>query len=168
MNIFDQLGVDVGFVILGMGLLILIQFILVIVALSKNKNMKKKYDKFICGADGTSLEKLIQERFMEIDNLKNQENLLSNRMDKLDKKLVFAYQKMSIVKYDAFKEMGGKLSFVLALLDENNNGCLINSVHSSREGCYTYVKEVSKGESFVLLANEEKQALVEAINYNKK
>ena len=43
-----------------------------------------------------------------------------------------AYQKMGLVKYDAFNQMGGQLSFSLALLDENNNGFIINSVHSLR------------------------------------
>jgi hypothetical protein len=40
-------------------------------------------------------------------------------------------------------------------------------MHSSREGCYTYIKEVIKGESFVQLADEEKQALDEAKNSRK-
>ena len=70
---------------------------------------------------------------------------------------------MSIVKYDAFKEMGGKLSFSLALLDDTNNGFIMSSVHTN-EGCYTYVKEIIKGESFVVLSNEERTALEEAKN----
>ena len=63
-------------------------------------------------------------------------------------------------------EMGGKLSFVLALLDKNNDGILLNSVHSSREGCYTYLKEIIKGESFLELSNEEREALEQAKKYN--
>ena len=68
------------------------------------------------------------------------------------------------MKYDAFSEVGGKLSFVLALLDKNNDGFILNSVHSSREGCYTYLKEIIKGESFFELSKEKKQALNRAIN----
>ena len=60
--------------------------------------------------------------------------------------------------------MGGKLSFALALLNDKNNGFIINSMHSSREGCYTYVKEIINGESFVILATEEKEALEMALN----
>ena len=58
--------------------------------------------------------------------------------------------------------MGGKLSFALAMLDNNNNGWIINAMHS-REGCYTYVKEIVKGESYVELAEEEAEALDRAI-----
>ena len=57
--------------------------------------------------------------------------------------------------------MGGKLSFSLCLLDDENSGFILTSMHT-REGCYTYVKEIIKGESFVVLATEERRALEEA------
>lgn len=59
--------------------------------------------------------------------------------------------------------MGGKLSFALALLNKENTGFVINAMHS-REGCYTYIKEIINGESYILLGNEEKQAVEQAIN----
>ena len=65
------------------------------------------------------------------------------------------------MKYDAFKEIGGKLSFVLVLLTADNDGFLINSMHSTNEGCYTYTKEIVNGEAFVILSEEEQQALEE-------
>ena len=58
--------------------------------------------------------------------------------------------------------MGGKLSFTLALLDENNNGFLMNSVHSS-DGCYSYTKRVKNGDSEIALSNEEKVAIERAM-----
>ena len=73
-----------------------------------------------------------------------------------------AYQKMGLVKYDAFQQMGGQLSFCLALLDENNNGFIINSVHST-EGCYSYTKEIRHGESDISLGKEEAEAMAIAI-----
>ena len=54
--------------------------------------------------------------------------------------------------------MGGKLSFALALLDNNDTGFVINAMHS-REGCYTYIKEIIKGESYIVLGDEEKEAV---------
>ena len=73
-----------------------------------------------------------------------------------------AFQKIGIVKYDAYQQMGGLLSFSLALLDEDNNGLILNSVHST-EGCYTYTKEVVYGECKLELSNEEKVALDQAM-----
>ena len=62
--------------------------------------------------------------------------------------------------------MGGKLSFSLAMLDEKNDGFVLNAVHS-REGCYTYVKEIIDGNSIITLADEEQQALEAALTSNQ-
>ena len=78
-----------------------------------------------------------------------------------------AFQKVGLVKYDAFQEMGGKLSFSLVLLNEANDGFIINAMHS-REGCYTYIKEIIDGNSIIALAEEEKEALEMAMAYNSK
>ena len=68
------------------------------------------------------------------------------------------YQKMGLIKYDAFQEMGGKLSFSLAMLDGRDNGYIINAMHT-REGCYTYIKEIIDGNSIIVLSKEEQEAL---------
>ena len=74
------------------------------------------------------------------------------------KRLQTVYQKMGLVRYDAFNQMGGQLSYSLALLDENDNGFIINSVHST-EGCYSYSKEVRNGDNSITLSAEEAEAL---------
>ena len=117
---------------------------------------------FMRGKDGKTLEESMKERFAEVEAILKYTK--QNRLDiqKINKRLESTYQKIGIVKYDAFNEMGGKLSFALAMLDNNNNGWIINAMHS-REGCYTYVKEIVKGESYVELAEEEAEALDRAI-----
>ena len=60
--------------------------------------------------------------------------------------------------------MGGKLSFALAMLDKDNTGFILNAIHS-RENCFLYIKEIVKGESYVMLSEEEKEALEKAANY---
>ena len=57
--------------------------------------------------------------------------------------------------------MAGKLSFVIALLNDDNTGIIFNAMHS-REGCFTYAKEIIKGESYIPLSDEEKEALERA------
>ena len=76
---------------------------------------------------------------------------------------MMTYNKMAVVKYDAFREMGGNMSFVLAMLTEKNDGFVLNTMHSSREGCYTYVKTIQNGQCEVLLSEEEKEALAKAM-----
>ena len=114
------------------------------------------------GKDGKSLEKDIASLYEDNQFLKS-----SVEKDKKDIRILFknmesTFQKVGIVKYDAFQQMGGKLSFSLALLNEKNDGFIINSVHSS-DGCYSYTKEIRGGQSEISLGNEEKVALDIAI-----
>ena len=64
------------------------------------------------------------------------------------------FSKYGVEKYDAFDDVGGKLSFALALLDKNNTGLILNAVHS-RDNCFLYLKEIVKGESYVVLSQEK-------------
>ena len=114
------------------------------------------------GKDGKTLEESMKERFADAEAILK--FMKQNRQDirDINRKMENCYHKMGIVKYDAFNEMGGKLSFALAMLDGNDSGWIINAMHS-REGCYTYVKEILKGESFVELSEEEAEALDKAI-----
>ena len=73
------------------------------------------------------------------------------------------FQKYALLKYDAFEESGGKMSTILVMLDEKNNGYILNIVHG-REGSYTYTKEIIGGNSIVQLGEEEMQALDEALS----
>ncbi|MBE5951026.1 MAG: DUF4446 family protein [Lachnospiraceae bacterium] len=133
------------------------------ILLVKIVNISKRYHAFMQGSDGVTMESAILSRFKEIDALKAESKYTSEKLNIACETLITAYQKVGIVKYDAFKEMGGKLSFSLCLLDDENNGFILTSMHT-REGCYTYIKEIIKGESFVVLAAEERRALEEAKN----
>lgn len=164
MELLSTLGFDGSYFILGLLAGELLLFILLLVMIVKHSNLRKKYNEFMKGADGSSLESTILARFGEVDKLKMDYKTVRSNIDSMKENLLIAFQKSAIVKYDAFKEMGGKLSFSLCLLDDNNDGIILTSMHSSREGCYTYVKEIIKGESFVILSEEEKEALTEAKN----
>lgn len=144
-------------------ILAMVLAILVVICIVKIRKLNKKYSVFMKGSTGKDLEASIFTRFAEIDTIKSDIEFMSGKLNIACDMLLTAYQKMSIVKYDAFKEMGGKLSFSLAMLDDKNNGYILTSVHT-REGCYTYVKEIIKGESFVVLSEEERRALEEAKN----
>lgn len=164
----NYLGFDFYYVIFGiMGfllILVIFLFILTINNRSKLKRLTQNYTNFMRGKDAESMEEVILKKFEEIDELKEKGEKRQQKIEELSEKLRSAYQKIGIVKYDAFQEMGGKLSFAIAVLNEENNGYIMNSMHS-QEGCYTYIKEIIKGESFITLGEEEKQALEQAINY---
>lgn len=128
----------------------------------KHKRMQEKYQIFMRGKDGKSLEKGFLEQFKTVEKLERAVKQNTRDIDTIYKRMKTHYQKIGIVRYDAFQEMGGNLSFVLTMLDENNNGWEFNAMHS-REGCYTYIKEIIKGESYMELGEEERESLKKAI-----
>lgn len=156
---------DWGFLVIGFAVLtviLLAVLILLIVQIKKVNGLKKRLDSFLLGRDGSSLEEDIVH--LVEDNKSLKVTAEKNRKDirTLYKKAESAYQKMGLVKYDAFHQMGGQLSFSLALLDENNNGFIINSVLWT-EGCYSYTKEIKNGACPISLGKEEAEALEMAI-----
>lgn len=167
-NFLNSIGlgnIDIGYLFLGLTIISVLLFIMIIVTFIQIGKFKKKYKKFMMGKDGGSLENDIMtlyedNKFIKLSIDKNREDI-----KELFKKHETALQKIGLVKYDAFKEMGGKLSFAIALLDEKNDGFIINSVHSS-EGCYSYTKRVKDGDSQIALSNEEKVAVERAISGN--
>lgn len=163
LDFFGLFSVDTLYVILGMAVVMAVMLVFLIINSVKIKKMKLTYTSFMSGKDGKSLEEVILKRFKEVDDLKKEDAAKKVQLDDINESLRYAFSKMGMVKYDAFNEMGGKLSFALALLDNRNNGFLINAMHS-REGCYTYVKEIINGESYINLGEEEKKALNKAIN----
>lgn len=164
----DRIGLgsfDLGYLLIAAAVLVAVMLaviILLIVQIKKVSGLKKRLDKFLLGKDGMSLEQDIIGLCEDNKFLKNSTDRNKKDIRNLYKQMEAAYQKMGLVKYDAFNQMGGQLSFSLALLDENNNGFIINSVHST-EGCYSYTKEIKNGVSAISLGTEEAEALAIAM-----
>lgn len=156
------LGIDPAYVFILLFLIQVLLFVLLINVNMKYNRMKSSYSSFMKGKDGKNLEESILARFAELDEIS--ELVKTNKQDitEINKNIRSHYQKVGIVKYDAFHEMGGDLSFALTMLDEDDNGWLLNAMHS-REGCYTYIKEIVKGQSYIELAEEEAESLERAI-----
>ena len=133
---------NIGLGTADIGVLIFILFILLVLTIGalvymivENARMKKAYKKFMKGSTAESLEDKIFQISEEQDALRKVCNGNSRDIKNLYLKHQSAFQKVGLVKYDAFNEMGGKLSFCLVLLDENDTGILLNSIHNT-SGCY--------------------------------
>lgn len=160
-SFLDGIGLgnlDIGIVVCVMLIIICVLLIISIINICSIHKMSKIYKKFMQGKNAKSLEQEIVGLFEDNKFIKN--SVEKNRKDIriLYKNFESAFQKFGLVKYDAFNQMGGQLSFCIALLNENNNGFILNSVHSA-EGCYSYTKEIKNGVSGISLGNEEKQVL---------
>lgn len=160
-SFLNQIGLgnlDIGIVIGVMLLIILVLIVISIINLCTIRKMKKTYKKFMQGKNSKSLEQEIIGLFEDNKFIKSAIEKNKKDIRLLYRNFESTFQKIGIVKYDAFNQMGGKLSFCLVLLDGDNNGFILNSVHSV-EGCYSYTKEVKNGICDISLGEEEKQAL---------
>lgn len=162
--LFNSMGmnIDPGVLFLVLFILLIVSYVCLFVLLTKYGRLKASYDMFMLGKKGKNLEEQFAGVFEDIAALK----AISEKNKKEIKKIIInlkeTYQRVGIVKYDAFKEMGGKLSFSIAMLNDNSTGFILNSVHSS-DGCYVYTKEIIEGECAISLGEEEKKALMLAL-----
>lgn len=160
--IAEYLGFDSDYIIIGLAAVVLIIFILMIVNIVQMRKLKKGYKAFMSGKGAKNLEDTLIERLNQMDELMESNEKNEGSIKEIIQNMQLTYQKMGLIKYDAFHEMGGKLSFSLAMLDQRDSGFIINAMHT-REGCYTYIKEIVDGNSIIVLSEEEQKALNRAM-----
>ncbi len=163
-------GIDPFYVKAGIFALILILFLILLIMqirlMGKFKKLYRTYDRFMRGKDMESMEETVLAQFERIEALEKSNEEKDRQIESIFENLQHVYQKTGLVKYDAFREMSGKLSYAVALLDKEDNGILVNSMYS-REGCYSYVKTISGGKCSIEMSEEEQKALKIAVNKEK-
>ena len=152
----------VFYVTIALSVVSILLAVVLIIVLCKLKTLKRRVDSLTRGKDTESLEDIIVSYLERVESLEEGEEITRAALNAIKDNLKITYQKTGLVKYDAFREMSGALSYSLALLDKENNGVLISSMYS-REGCYTYANEIIKGESKINLSEEEAEALKQAV-----
>ena len=163
-------GIDPFYVKAGIVALILILFLVLLIMqirlMGKFKKLYRTYDRFMRGKDMESMEETVLAQFERIEALEKSNEEKDRQIESIFENLQHVYQKTGLVKYDAFREMSGKLSYAVALLDKEDNGVMINSMYS-REGCYSYVKTIVGGKCSIEMSEEEQKALKIAVNKEK-
>ena len=154
LNTMDIIYISIDVILLALLIYMIVRY----------RQLSNSYNFFMKGKRGENLEGTIFKITEEIKKLKFEDKENKDAIRVINKNLRAAYQKFGVVKYNAFKGMGGNLSFAFAMLDYTNTGYILNSVHS-REGCFVYVKVVDRGQTEVLLGTEEKEALEQALGY---
>lgn len=163
-TILEYLGIDSGILTIVLLLLVIILLIQSVSSSMRLKRLERKYKMFMKGSDAQSLEKTFVRKFSQIDHLYEAKEDHEHSINYIKKNFNVIYSKYGVEKYDAFDDVGGKLSFALAMLDKENNGLILNAVHS-KDNCFLYLKEIVKGESYVMLSQEEVEALRKAVNF---
>ena len=153
------------YLLLGLAIAVVVLFILCIVLFVKFSGQKKRYDYFM-GANrrpSANLEMKIQDYYETSKRIEEKYSKLLDMVTDMDKTDKTKIQKIGLIRYNPFDEMGGNLCFALALLDGHDNGVVLNGIHS-RTGSFTYAKPIEMGVSTYMLSEEEVKAVEMAKN----
>ena len=170
-NILSFLNMDFDVFMIGTCVIMAMLVIALFFLLLDYLRLRKRYMEFMTGESGKSLEYTIYKRFREIDELKEGQKDNDDQIAIIYEKVRRCYSKIGIHRYDAFNlensVSGGNMSFALTLLNDANDGFILNTIHN-RAGCHVYMKEIKNGECNIALAEEEKISLEMALHYGEK
>ncbi len=166
---FLNMDFDVFFIVTCVIMVALV--IIIIFLLLDYLKMRKRYNEFMTGESGKSLEYTIYKRFREIDALKEAQKDNDDQIAIIYNKMRNGYSKIGMYRYNAFNVenalSGGNMSFALTMLNDAHDGFLVNTIHN-RAGCYVYMKEIKNGEPTMHLSEEEQISLEKALHYGEK
>ena len=153
---------NLQYVLLGMTVMLLLALIVFISINIKLAKMNKRYFKMMRGMEGKNIEDLLLSHIDEVKQAVRKVDSLSTNYQRLESISKECIQKVGIIRFNAFEDMGSDLSFAIALLNHQNSGVVVSSIYSRNE-CHTYAKPIISGNSSYFLTEEEKQALGQAI-----
>ncbi len=150
--------------LIGVAVVILLLLVLYICNLIKLRKINKTYKTFMKKlGNGNNIDEMLKKYISRVEEVDEKNEEIIKYCNRLDKQISLCIKKIGIVRYSAFKDTGSDLSFALALLNDNNDGVLLNGIYS-REMSNIYAKQVNEGKTSSKLSEEEKQALDIALN----
>lgn len=146
--------------------IIIIMFIFLIILFIKVNILNKRYQNFIKKfSNGDNIEEELKNYIYKVERIEKQNLKIAQACKNLDDDMSRCIQKIGVVRYSAFKDTGSDLSFALALLDEQNDGVVLNGIYS-REMSNIYAKPIEDGKSKYTLSEQEDEAIQRAMDSN--
>ena len=162
---FNFLKSDIFMLVLF--IIVIVLAVLYITSVINLKKLSTSYSKFMNKlGNGNNLEEMLQNYIKKVETVEARNEEIISYCKIIDDNIKRCSQKIGIVRYNAFKDVGSDLSFALAILDDYNNGVVLNGIYA-RDSSNIYAKPIENGASKYILSEEEKEAVNRAIN-NKK
>lgn len=137
----------------------IVLIVMVIINIIMLTTTNKKYIKFMKKlGNGSNLDEMLREYLRDVKEIKKDNSEIKAYYTKLDSDIASCIQKVGIVRYNAFRDVGSDLSFAIALLDGNDTGVVLNGLYGS-DSSNIYAKPIKGGVSTYQLSEEEKYAL---------
>jgi hypothetical protein len=146
-------------VALGVGLIALAVGVL---ALLRLRRMRRDLILLAADGDAPSFLDAVARKTEQVQGLRAEVDDLSALLARTRTELADALRHVSVVRYDAFGDMGGRLSFSAAMLDDGGDGLVLTSIHGRAES-RSYIKGVKGGTTEATLSPEEQQAVTFAM-----
>ena len=149
-------------------LISIISIILLIVNYVKLNRINKNYSEFMKKVgNGKNIDETLKSYMEDVQKVDKLNKEILNYCENLDKTVDNCIQKRGLVRYNAFKDVGSNLSFALAILNNKNDGVVLNGIYS-RDMSNIYAKPIVNGTSEYALSDEEKEAIKKAISEENK
>lgn len=163
--ILDFLKTDTFSLILLGSIIILL--VLYISNMAKLNKIKKNYSRFMERlGNGNNVDEMLRAYIYEVEKVANKNEEIVSYCKELNNHIAKCTQKIGMVRYNAFRDTGSDLSFALALLNEHNDGVVLNGIYA-RDMSNIYAKPIENGTSKYALSNEEKEAIGKAMQQGR-
>lgn len=139
-------------------LFLLINFIFLVSNIKKTNRLKTKYNRFMNGLSDRNIEELLETCLSSTNSVSTKNKEIEFKINEIERNLIQCVQKVGIVRFNAFENVGSDLSFSIALLDNNDSGVVISGIYA-RDSSSTYAKPVESAKSKYTLSAEEIQAI---------
>ena len=146
-------------IIIILASVVLIIFFIWNICLSYNlRKIKKRTRSFFASSEAKDLEEIIYKQIKKTDEIDGEIKKLIENNGKMKENLAKCTQKVGVVRFNPFGDVGGNQSFAIALLDKCLSGVTILSLYS-RDGVKVYSKQIIEGKSEYKLSKEEEDAI---------
>ena len=142
----------VALMLLVLSAIVIVETIIIIFIHKKYISFMKKL------GNGNNIDELLKKYIKEVEDIKKDNTEIKNYYTKLDSDVASCIQKVGLVRYNAFRDVGSDLSFAIALLDGNDNGIVFNGIYGS-DSSNIYAKPIKNKTSSYQLSEEEEYAI---------
>lgn len=158
LNNILNLQFEIQFLFIVCFVFIIINCILLISNINKTKILKTKYSRFMNGLSDRNIEELLDTCLNSLNTVSAKNRSIELKINDIERNLIQCVQKVGIIRFNAFDNVGSDLSFAIALLDNNDSGVVISGIYA-RDSSSTYAKPIISGKSKYSLSAEEIQAI---------
>ncbi len=149
---------NIGPIVGLLGLLVVLLLAVAFVLARRVARLERTLAAITRGEDGRSLAAVLEAHLDKVYKVARQLEGLTKRTDRLELDGRRAFQRLGLVRFNPFEDTGGNQSFALVLLDAEDDGIVVSSLHS-RNATRVYAKAVAKGTAEAALSEEETEAL---------